>query len=151
MTAIPRRDFLCQALAVCGSVLVAPAPPNLGTPRVSEEGPWPAHVHQATAASDRVVRSSAGYFGDRAEAVRAIGEAYLRQLGRDQNRESILAVARGTLESIDRARDERSAIQMLVRTVREDFERGRTVQLDGWILSRTEAEICALTLLAAEA
>jgi len=26
MTAIPRRDFLCQALAVCGSALVAPGP-----------------------------------------------------------------------------------------------------------------------------
>lgn len=136
MTAIPRRDFLCQALAACGSALVAPAPLVDG--------------HQATA-SDRAMRSSAGYFGDRADAVRAIGEAYLRQLGRDPNRESILAAARGTLESIDRARDERSAIQTLVRAVREDFERGRTVQLDGWILSRTEAEICALTLLAAEA
>ena len=132
MTAIPRRDFLYQALAVCGSALVAQRP---------------AHGHQATA-SDRAVRSSAAYFGERASAVRAIGEAYLRQLGRDANRESILAAARGTLESIDRSRDERSAIQTLVRAVREDFERGRTVQLDGWILSRTEAEICALTLLA---
>ena len=130
MTAIPRRDFLCQALAVCGSALVA------------------ADGRQATA-SDRAVRSSAVYFGNRADAVRAIGEAYLRQLGRDPNRESILAAARGTLESIDRARDERSAIEALVRAVREDFERGRAVQLDGWILSRTEAEICALTLLAA--
>ena len=136
MTAIPRRDFLCQALAACGSALVAPE--------------TLAHGHQATA-SDRAVRSSAAYFGERASAVRAIGEAYLRQLGRDPNRESILAAARGTLESIDRARDERSAIQTLVRAVREDFERGRVVQLEGWILSRTEAEICALTLLAAEA
>jgi hypothetical protein len=47
---------------------------------------------------------------------------------------TILAAARGALESID-------------RTVRDDFERGRAVQLDGWILSRTEAEIRALTLL----
>jgi hypothetical protein len=136
MTAIPRRDFLCQALAVCGSALVAPGSLAQG--------------RQVTA-SDRAVRWSAGYFGDRADAVRAIGEAYLRQLGRDPSRDSILAAARSTLESIDRARDERSAIQTLVRAVREDFERGRAVQLEGWILSRTEAEICALTLLAAEA
>jgi hypothetical protein len=60
----------------------------------------------------------------------------------------ILAAARGALESIDRARDERSAIRALARTVREDFERGRAWQLEGWILSRTEAEIRALTLLA---
>ena len=136
MTAIPRRDFLCQALAACGSAFAAPGPL--------------AHGRQATA-SDRAVRSSAAYFGGRANAVRAIGEAYLRQLGNDPNRESILAAARGALESIDRARDERSAIQTLVRAVQQDFERGRAVQLEGWILSRTEAEICALTLLAAEA
>ena len=79
--AIPRRDFLYQALAVCGPALVAPGL---------------AHGRQATA-SDRAVRSSAAYFGGQADAVRAIGEAYLRQLGREPNRESILAAARGTL------------------------------------------------------
>jgi hypothetical protein len=31
--------------------------------------------------------------------------------------------------------------------IREDFERGRTVQVDGWVLSRTEARLCALTAL----
>ena len=133
MTTVPRRDFLWRALTVCGSALVAPVSLAQGS--------------QATPAA-RAARASAGYFGDRANAVRAIGEAYLRQLGGDTNRESILAAARGALQFIDRARDERSAIQALVRAVREDFERGRAVQLEGWILSRTEAEICALTLLA---
>ena len=132
MTTIPRRDFLWRTLAICGSsALVAPS-----LARGSQ-----------TMLSPRATLASSGYFGDRADAVRAIGEAYLRQLGREPNRESIHAAARGTLRSIDRARDERSAIRALVRTVREDFERGRAVQLEGWILSRTEAEICALTLL----
>jgi hypothetical protein len=131
MTTFPRRDFLLQALTVCGSALLAPL----------------AQGSQATPDA-RSARASTGYFGDRADAVRAIGEAYLRQLGRDTNPESIRASARGALESIGRARDERSAIQALVRAVRTDFERGRSVQLEGWILSRTEAEICALTLLA---
>jgi hypothetical protein len=133
MTAFPRREFLWQALTVCGSALLAPGSLAEGS--------------QATPAA-RAARASTGYFGDRADAVRAIGEAYLRQLGRDTNRESVLATARGALESIERARDESSAIRALVRAVREDFERGRAVQLEGWILSRTEAEICALTLLA---
>jgi hypothetical protein len=132
MTAIPRRDFLWQALAVCGSTLLPPASAAQGG--------------QATA-SDRALQTSTGYFADRAGAVRAVGEAYLRQLGRAPDRESILAAARGALESIDRARDEPTALQRLARAVREDFERRRIVQLEGWILSRTEAEICALTLL----
>jgi hypothetical protein len=133
MTTFPRRDFLLQALTVCGSALLAP--------RSLAEG------SQATPAA-RAAAASTAYFGDRADAVRAIGEAYLRQLGRDTNPESIRAAARGALESIDRARDEQGAIQALVRAVRADFERGRAVQLEGWILSRTEAEICALTLRA---
>jgi hypothetical protein len=133
MTTFPRRDFLWQALAVCGSALLAPGSLAEGS--------------QATPAV-RAARASTGYFGDRADAVRAIGEAYLRHLGRDTNPESVLATARGALESIERTRDESSAIRALVRAVREDFERGRAVQLEGWILSRTEAEICALTLLA---
>jgi hypothetical protein len=33
--------------------------------------------------------------------------------------------------------------------VRRDFQQGRSVQLEGWIVSRTEAELCALTLLPA--
>ena len=135
MTAILRRDFLWHALAVCGSTLFASESLAQG---------------RRVTASDRAMRSSAGYFGDRGNAVRAIGEAYLRQLGHEPNRESILAAARGALAFIDRARDERRAIRALVRAVREDFERGRAVQVEGWILSRTEAEICTLTLLAGE-
>lgn len=133
MTTIPRRDFLWQALAVCGSPWLAPESSSAG----SQETP-----------SDRAPRAIAGYFGDRADAVRAIAEAYLRQLGHEATHESILAAARGALETIGRARDERNAIRALARAVREDFERGRSVQVEGWILSRTEAEICTLTLLA---
>ena len=36
------------------------------------------------------------------------------------------------------------------RRVREDFAQGRVVRLDGWILSSTEARLCALTALAAQ-
>ncbi len=35
------------------------------------------------------------------------------------------------------------------RRVREDFERGRTVVIDGWLLSTTEARQCALFSLLA--
>ena len=132
MIAIPRREFLWQALSACAAGVLVPA-------------------HLASAAQsgsvDRAATMGAGYFGDRADAVRAIGEAYLRQLGRDTTRESVVAAARGALEAIDRSRDQRGAIRALVRAVRDDFKRGRSVQLEGWILSRTEAEICVLTVL----
>ena len=130
MSVIPRREFLWQVLTACASGVLVPT--------------------RASAQSGQVNRAAtigAGYFGDQGDAVRAVGEAYLRQLGRDTTRESVVAAARGALDIIDRSRDQPGATRALVRAVRGDFERGRTVQLDGWIVSRTEAEICALTLL----
>jgi hypothetical protein len=132
MRTLPRREFLWQALAACGTSWLAPAGP----------------IDDAQLAPiERSARTGAAYFGDQADAVRAIGEAYLRHLGRAVNRESVLAAARGTIEVIDRSRDEPGAIRAIVRAVRRDFEEGRSVQVEGWILSRTEAELCALTLL----
>jgi hypothetical protein len=91
--------------------------------------------------------TSAGYFGDQVDAIRLIGEAYLRQLGVDAGEVSIRSTARDTLGLIDRARDQARAIRALEQAVRQDFERGRTVQVEGWILSRTEADLCVLSLL----
>ena len=132
MTVIPRREFLWQALSACAAGVLVPA-----------QSAWAVQNGYI----DRAATMGAGYFGDQGDAVRAVGEAYLRQLGRDTSRESVVAAARGALEAIDRSRDQPGAIRALVRAVRDDFERGRSVQLEGWILSRTEAEICALTLL----
>ena len=132
MTVIPRREFLWQALSACAAGALVPAQPV-----------WAAQSGQI----DRAATMGAGYFGNQGDAVRAVGEAYLRQLGRETTRESIVAAARGALDAIDRSRDQPGAIRALVRAVRDDFERGRSIQLEGWILSRTEAEICALTLL----
>jgi hypothetical protein len=135
MTALPRREFLCRALAACGTFALVPARPARGAP---------------AGQSDRPRTTSASYFGDQLEAVRAIGEAYLRQLGRDSGDASVRAAAPGALEVIDRARDQPGAIRALVRAVRQDFERGRSLQVEGWILSKTEAELCVLSLLADE-
>jgi hypothetical protein len=132
MTVIPRREFLWQALSACAAGVLVPAP--------SASAAQSGHI-------DRAAMMGAGYFGDQGDAVRAVGEAYLRQLGRDTTRESVVAAARGALEAINGSRDQPGAIRALVRAVRDDFERGQTVQVEGWILSRTEAEICALTLL----
>jgi hypothetical protein len=95
----------------------------------------------------RVRSASAAYFGDQAAAIRAFGESYLRLLGRDSGDDSVRSASRGTLELIDRSRDQPGAIRALVRAVQRDFEQGRVVQVQGWILSQTEAELCAISLL----
>jgi len=131
MNSYPRREFLLRALAACGTPFLAPL--------ASAEG-----VQKAQAGT-----AAAGYFGGRTEAARAIGEAYVRQLGLDTSAESIRKAAQGALEVIARASSPQNAITALGLAVRRDFQQGRSVQLEGWIVSRTEAELCALTLLPA--
>jgi hypothetical protein len=132
VTSFPRREFLFRALAVCATA-----------------GLGPARLVDAAQSNQpgRVASTSAAYFGDRAAEVRAFGEAYLRMLGRDSDVESVRAASRGTLDVIDRSRDQPGAIRALVRAVQRDFEQGRVVQVEGWILSKTEAELCAISLV----
>ena len=40
-------------------------------------------------------------------------------------------------------------VEMIRRRIRRDFDRGRTVEVGGWILSLTEARLCALVALSA--
>ena len=132
MTSFPRREFLFRALAACATA-------GLGRSRLADA----AQSNQAA----RVPSTSAAYFGDQAAEVRAFGEAYLTLLGRDSGVESVRAASRGTLELIDRSRDQPGTIRALVRAVQRDFEQGRVVQVHGWILSKTEAELCTISLL----
>ena len=131
MNSYPRREFLLRALAACGTPFLMPL--------ASVEGLQKPHAGAA----------AAGYFGGRTDAARAIGEAYVRQLGLDTSAASIRKASHGALEVIERASSQQNAIKALGLAVRRDFEKGRSVQLEGWIVSRTEAELCALTLLPA--
>ena len=128
----PRREFLLRVLAACGTPFVAPAVsvPAGQTPQL-ERGP----------------QAAARYFGAGAAAARVIGEAYLRQLQLPPERESILEHSRGALNIIASARTQPAATAALVGAVRRDFQEGRVLQLEGWIVSRTEVELCVLTLL----
>jgi hypothetical protein len=130
MKSYPRREFLLRALAACGTPFLMPAAFLEGRQK-------PQAVN------------AAGYFGVRVDAARTIGEAYLRHLGIDTSAESIRKASMATLKVIERASTRQNAISALELAVRRDFQDGRSVQLEGWIISRTEAELCALTLLPA--
>ena len=135
MKSYQRRDFVLQALVACGTGLLLPSI-GFGGAQVQQTRTGPAEA-------------VAGYFGYRLDAARAAGTAYLTQLGSDTTAPSILAATRNTTAIIEGAVSQREAIEMLVAAVRQDFREGRSVQVEGWILSRTEAELCALTLLPA--
>jgi hypothetical protein len=92
-------------------------------------------------------RAAANYFGAGADAARAIGQAYLRTLEVEPTRATIVEHTEGVLQILAAAGSQETALTQLASAVRSDFRLGRVVQLEGWVLSRTEVELCALMLL----
>jgi hypothetical protein len=81
----------------------------------------------------------------------AIGAAYLRAFPADADAE-LLATALGADATIgprlDADRPDPEGLALAVaQAVRADFVHRRTVKLDGWVMARTEARLCALAAL----
>jgi hypothetical protein len=130
-TAMDRRRFLLLGGvgAVGGALLGAPHVPWLRSILQDGEG----SLHGRLAA----------LFHHQASA-RAIGRTYLQQ-------HPLETTVRHLLVGIDdrlRTAGDRELIFALQQRIRQDFVEERVVKLEGWILSVTEARLCALTALA---
>lgn len=68
------------------------------------------------------------------ESAAWLGERYLRRHPEERHR----------LSSTDAARRSLEGRRQLGRAIREDFAAGRVAQVEGWVLARTEARLCAL-------
>ena len=136
MTTYPRREFVMQALVACGCAFLES---TLGVADERAAG-------QANGPSAGAAKIASAYFRGRADAASKVGSCFSTRWA-SMPAASILNATRATTRLLDRASGQDSAIAALVAAVRKDFENGRSVQVDGWILSRTEAELCALTLL----
>ena len=132
---IHRRVFVARALVACGAAIVAPVALR------ARDG-----IGQ-TEPSARAARVAVAYFAGRTDTARTVGATYLRQLGAATSQNEVLNATRDTRTLIDRAAGQGEAIAALENAIADDYRRGRSVQGDGWVLSQTEAEVCALTLL----
>ena len=124
---VGRRRFLVLASATTAA-LTAPAiaPPGSAAEPVSGAG-------------------LALAFRDQASAI-AIGRRYLGHFPNEPHDE-VLAEGRRLAGETDPA----AARSALRARIKQDFERGDTVTLDGWILSRSECRACAALALTAGA
>lgn len=93
------------------------------------------------------VSALAGLVSDR-RGVRRIGFAYLRDHPLEADTDRLVSglfpdpwACRLVKQNHSRPDELR---RYLKRRIREDFEAGATVNLEGWILSRTECRVCAL-------
>ena len=81
------------------------------------------------------------------ESARTVGNAYLRANPNDADR----ALLEGNLSDSSarngRCVDQRRLRSAIISRVRSDYEFGQVVRVDGWILSQTEARLCALVTL----
>ena len=69
-----------------------------------------------------------------------IGEVYLTQFVEERSTDMLMSKIRESLRNDTKC----IGTQALLRRIREDFECGDIVNLHGWLLSRTEARVCAL-------
>ena len=126
-----RREFL-MALGASGAALIA----GLGTGLLACAG----------AGSLRSALSE--FYSDRA-AARIVGQIYLNLAADENDPERLVALIAGEqLAEWQSLAGDRDALYRAVRARhRSDFENGNTASIDGWLLSRTEARLCALVAL----
>jgi hypothetical protein len=127
-----RRRFLLGACAVAVPVALAPLKP------------WRAIV-EVTGARTPAARL-AGLLAHR-DSARSLGRAALAALPGATTppalAAAVLADLPGDAAALAAASDDDLRALVAAR-VREDFDSGDTVRVDGWILSCTEARLCAL-------
>lgn len=132
MNRISRRAFLAAAaLAAAGSGGVAY--------RLLSEDDFDPELEQTVAVARLF---------DELEPARRVGRAYLTDHPGEADERTLVRLLVAT-SGWDRA-SEASPTRLgeLARSaLTRDFERGKTVAVDGWILSRTEARLCALVAL----
>lgn len=83
-------------------------------------------------------------------SARLVGLAYLRLAPEETNREVLCIKLLRALTLTDRTlrtADIAGLRRRVSSVVRRDFQQEQIVELDGWIISRTEARLCALAAL----
>lgn len=103
----------------------------------------PVSLRSATgtsAASDPAIARAIDALISNKVSAAVIGAAYLRQFEQERSIEILQVKIHDSVSDEDLPIDEHT----LLRRIATDFEHGYIVNLQGWLLSRTEARLCAL-------
>lgn len=112
--------------------------------QVSALGVAAAIVQTCTAEHDRAL--------DQPSLIATLGPERVRDIGARYRAQRPTENTAGALRAaIDNSRGSRLLSRSIDSTVRDDFENGRTVLVDGWVLSITEARQAALFSLSQRA
>ncbi len=86
----------------------------------------------------------------RKRSARAVGRAYLQQAPDEADPELLMSAICNNDAGLCRvvAHGDKFRLKKALRDcIRQDFADGQTVRVDGWLLSQTEARLCALAEL----
>ena len=75
--------------------------------------------------------------------IRKTGQAYLQKTPAENEDSKLIQLLTGS-DPIADSSDERAIHQYLEEKIKKDFEEGKTVMVNGWVLAVTEARQCAL-------
>jgi hypothetical protein len=82
------------------------------------------------------------------ESARRVGQVYLQKAPEEADRDRLLTQLYPGLAPARHTRSPAAWRQSYAAKCRRDFAEGHTVRVDGWVLSQTEARLCALAALA---
>ena len=83
-------------------------------------------------------------------SARAVGTAYLRSFPWEADVERLVKLILSSAPQLQAEITSVRSVQLrdlILQLHRRDFELGHTVNMSGWVLSQTEARLCALTAL----
>lgn len=131
---IGRRGFVVTALGLAATTLTA----RFGSTRQVMD-------HDTATDAERLVRSFSS-----PESAAELGRAYLATASRESSPALLVdRIAAGLPNGykVLRMADDGQLKSLLARRLKEDFMAGNTVTVDGWVISQTEARLCALAAL----
>jgi hypothetical protein len=131
---IGRRLFIVTALGLTATTLAV----RLGLKREA------IHDDSATDAQ-RLLRAFSNH-----ESAAELGRAYLATAPREGSPTVLVELITAKLPAGSaelRTADDGQIRSLLAQQVKEDFSSGNSVAVDGWIISKTEARLCALATL----
>jgi hypothetical protein len=134
--AIPTRRSFLRMLFFLGATVFLRRADAFGTTATSHAEDW--------------LSSKLANFFHNKESARAIGLAYLRTVPEEANAQQLTQLICSSWEQRYDELVHANAAKIktiLLRQQRQDFEKGRIIELEGWILSETEARLCALAAL----
>jgi hypothetical protein len=77
------------------------------------------------------------------QTIKKTGASYLQKIPAEKNLNKLVQLLADN-SSIAASSDEKAIHQYLEEKIKKDFDEGKTVMVNGWVLSVTEARQCAL-------